>query len=155
MRFSAVQEDGYGVGLGNDKLPENNNVDYSMMAATGEVEPVGENVVDESSMIYNLPLLFANGYPTSLDNISLVNTSINLKLSITKETNKRTEVIKILIVCSQPQLERFITFMVQCSLGHDTAQVVSKPPWWPKEVQFSAPFVRPANVDSVSLFILF
>lgn len=72
MRYSTIQDDKYGIGLGQQSIP-NNNVDDSMMAATGEVEPVGESNVNDSSMIYNLPLLFANGYPTSLETISLVN----------------------------------------------------------------------------------
>ncbi|KAK0175854.1 hypothetical protein PV328_000053 [Microctonus aethiopoides] len=112
MRYSTIQDDKYGIGLGQQSIP-NNNVDDSMMAATGEVEPVGESNVNDSSMIYNLPLLFANGYPTSLETISL------------------------------PQLEKFITFMVQCSVNHDRVQLISKPLWWPKEVEFSIPFVRP------------
>ncbi|CAG5103547.1 Similar to DNA-binding protein P3A2 (Strongylocentrotus purpuratus) [Cotesia congregata] len=122
MRYSAVQEDGYGVGLRQDIQPNNNNnnnnisnnnVDDSMMAATGEVEPVGESTADECSMVYNLPLLFANGYPTSLEKITL------------------------------PQLEKFITFMTRCSLGNNTTQVLNKPAWWPTEVEFSIPLVRP------------
>ena len=71
MRFSAVQEDGYGVGLGQETPP--NDVDENIMAATGDdVELGGNNGVEEGSMISNLPLLFANGYPTSLDKITLV-----------------------------------------------------------------------------------
>jgi hypothetical protein len=70
MRFSAVQEDGYGVGLGQETPA--NDVDESMMAATGDIEPSGDINVEEGSMISNLPLLFANGYPTSLEKITLV-----------------------------------------------------------------------------------
>lgn len=36
MRFSALQEDGYGLGLGQDRFP--NDVDESMMAATGDMD---------------------------------------------------------------------------------------------------------------------
>lgn len=71
MRFLAAQEDGYGVGLVQDRLP-----DYaaeSMMAATGDTEPDKLPRVEEGSMISNLPLLFVDGYPTSLDKITLVN----------------------------------------------------------------------------------
>ena len=56
------------------------------------------------------------------------------------------------IIEFQLELERFITFMVQCSLGHDTAEVISQPQWWPKEVKFSNPFVRPKKVNDVSTF---
>ncbi|XP_058791834.1 uncharacterized protein LOC131664610 [Phymastichus coffea] len=115
MRYSAFQEDGYGVGLGQETLP--NEVDESMMAATGDLEPGGGSATEEGSMISNLPLLFANGYPTSLEKITL------------------------------SELERFVTFMVQCSLGHDTAEVISEPQWWPKEIKFSIPIVRPKKVN--------
>uniref|UniRef100_A0A2A4JGK4 Nuclear respiratory factor 1 NLS/DNA-binding dimerisation domain-containing protein n=1 Tax=Heliothis virescens TaxID=7102 RepID=A0A2A4JGK4_HELVI len=67
-------------------------------------------------MIANLPLLFANGNPTAL---SVIKTA---------------------------ELEKFITFMVTCSWGHDTAKDIRQPPWWPKDVMFSHPFVRPAEV---------
>lgn len=67
-------------------------------------------------MIANLPLLFANGNPTALSLITAT------------------------------ELEKFITFMVTCSWGHDTAKDIREPPWWPKDVAFSHPFVRPAVV---------
>ncbi|CAK1546295.1 unnamed protein product [Leptosia nina] len=67
-------------------------------------------------MIANLPLLFANGNPTDLSKISAAD------------------------------LEKFITFMVTCSWGHDTAKDIRQPPWWPKNVPFSHPFVRPWKV---------
>lgn len=67
-------------------------------------------------MIANLPLLFANGNPTALSLITAV------------------------------ELEKFITFMVTCSWGHDTAKDIRQPPWWPKDVSFSHPFVRPSEV---------
>ncbi|KAJ0178627.1 hypothetical protein K1T71_005402 [Dendrolimus kikuchii] len=65
-------------------------------------------------MIANLPLLFANGNPTALSKIKL------------------------------SELEKFITFMVTCSWGHDTAIDIRRPPWWPHDVPFSHPFVRPS-----------
>lgn len=69
-------------------------------------------------MIANLPLLFANGNPTALSKISA------------------------------DELEKFITFMVTCSWGHDTAKDIRKPPWWPIDVDFSHPFVKPVEVPN-------
>ncbi|XP_050343391.1 uncharacterized protein LOC126768950 [Nymphalis io] len=69
-------------------------------------------------MIANLPLLFANGNPTALSKISA------------------------------DELEKFITFMVTCSWGHDTAKEIRKPPWWPKDVVFTHPFVKPSEVPT-------
>lgn len=75
MRFSAVQEDRYNVDLGQETPP--NDVDESMMAATADDEAGGGGAVGEGqSMISNLPLLFANGYPTSLEKITLVRVSV-------------------------------------------------------------------------------
>lgn len=69
-------------------------------------------------MVSNLPLLFAGGYPTSLEKIAEV------------------------------QLERFIPFMVQCSLGFiqiATSEEYSEPEWWPGDLVFTIPFRRPAT----------
>lgn len=67
-------------------------------------------------MIANLPLLFVDGNPTALSKIKA------------------------------KKLEKFITFMVTCSWGHDTAKDIRQPPWWPSNVAFSHPFVRPYEV---------
>lgn len=68
------------------------------------------------NMVSNLPLLFAGGYPTSLDRIT------------------------------ETQLEKFIPFMVQCSLGYihiPTLEEYSEPEWWPGDLEFIIPFCRP------------
>ncbi|XP_053667362.1 uncharacterized protein LOC128716818 [Anopheles marshallii] len=70
------------------------------------------------NMVSNLPLLFADGYPTSLDKIT------------------------------EAQLQKFIPFMVQCSLGNVTIQTMTefnRPPWWPKDLEFTKPFKRPKS----------
>uniref|UniRef100_A0A182NMY2 Nuclear respiratory factor 1 NLS/DNA-binding dimerisation domain-containing protein n=1 Tax=Anopheles dirus TaxID=7168 RepID=A0A182NMY2_9DIPT len=70
------------------------------------------------NMVSNLPLLFADGYPTSLDKIT------------------------------EPQLEKFIPFMVQCSLGYihiHSMTEFNKPEWWPSDVEFTKPFKRPKS----------
>lgn len=64
-------------------------------------------------MIANLPLVFTNGKPILLSAISI------------------------------KELEKFISFMVTCSWGHDTARQIRKPPWWPQEVAFAHPFRSP------------
>lgn len=72
--------------------------------------------IQQNNMISNLPLLFANGYPTSLEKIS------------------------------EAQLEQFIPFMVQCSLGHINIQGKvdsSEPEWWPEDIPFSIPLAKP------------
>ncbi|XP_031617106.1 uncharacterized protein LOC116336985 isoform X2 [Contarinia nasturtii] len=76
---------------------------------------LGENDENEN-MVSNLPLLFAGGYPTSLDKIS------------------------------ESQLEKFIPFMVQCSLGEIQSPMLdsnSEPEWWPEDVRFTIPLKRP------------
>uniref|UniRef100_A0AAG5CP53 Nuclear respiratory factor 1 NLS/DNA-binding dimerisation domain-containing protein n=1 Tax=Anopheles atroparvus TaxID=41427 RepID=A0AAG5CP53_ANOAO len=79
-----------------------------------------EKVGNEGSnnRISNMPLLIADGYPTSL--------------------NKITEA----------QLEKFIPFMVQCSLGYikiHSLDEFKEPEWWPKELEFTNPFKRPKS----------
>lgn len=77
----------------------------------------------QQNMVSNLPLLFANGYPTSLDKIS------------------------------EKALETFIPFMVQCSLGNINIQGrsdISEPEWWPEDVPFSIPLVKPKKFEGVS-----
>lgn len=82
--------------------------------------------MDESgtkeTMISNLPLLFANGYPTSLDKIT------------------------------EKQLENFIPFMVQCSYGKINIpnQETVEPEWWPEDVVFEKPFGKPSKFQGVS-----
>lgn len=102
MRFSAVQEDGYGVGLGQETPP--NDVDESMMAATGDLEPGGGSAVEEGSMISNLPLLFASGYPTSLEKITLVCVMLLSKIghklagqSIKQKLKRKIGIMKVLL----------------------------------------------------------
>ncbi|XP_053696271.1 uncharacterized protein LOC128743673 isoform X2 [Sabethes cyaneus] len=70
------------------------------------------------NMVSNLPLLFAGGYPTSLEKIN------------------------------ETQLEKFIPFMVQCSLGYiqiPTSEGYSEPEWWPGDLEFLMPFSRPKS----------
>lgn len=110
-----LQEQEYGVALPQNRLP--NEINESVTIDTDTIEPENNNPIEEGSMVSNLPLLFANGHPTSLEKITLA------------------------------QLERFVTFMVQCSLGHDTNEVISVPQWWPKEVKFSNPLIRPKRVN--------
>lgn len=68
-------------------------------------------------MISNLPLLFADGYPTCLDKITV------------------------------GQLEKFVPFMVQCSYGNNTVSS-SVPEWWPDNLEFSLPVIKPQGMDS-------
>lgn len=72
------------------------------------------------SMYSNLPLLFAGGYPTSLDKIT------------------------------ESQLEKFIPFMVQCSLGYTQMNPrfeCAEPEWWPEDVEFLSPFRKPSTFE--------
>ncbi|XP_033150564.1 uncharacterized protein LOC108607858 isoform X2 [Drosophila busckii] len=77
-----------------------------------------ESDKSQQNMISNLPLLFANGYPTSLEKIT------------------------------ESQLENFIPFMVQCSLGHINLPKkidCSEPEWWPENAPFGIPLRKPKH----------
>lgn len=81
------------------------------------LQELGEN--DENdNMVSNLPLLFAGGYPTSLEKIS------------------------------ESQLEKFIPFMVQCSMGEIQLPMVTtdiEPEWWPEYIPYTIPLKKPDN----------
>ncbi|KOC59346.1 DNA-binding protein Ewg [Habropoda laboriosa] len=115
MRYSTLQEQEYGVPLPQSRLSSETN--ETMMADADTMESKNNNPIEEGSVVSNLPLLFANGHPTSLETITVT------------------------------QLERFVTFMVQCSLDHDTTEVMTEPRWWPKEVKFSNPLIRPKRIN--------
>lgn len=97
----------------------------------GEAKP--EDAQKKENTISNLPLLFANGYPTSLEKIT------------------------------EAQLNKFIPFMVQCSLGNvqtphpdpNTAAAEQEPPvqvtppWWPEDIPYSIPLVQPEAMATV------
>ncbi|KAK2723005.1 hypothetical protein QYM36_003263 [Artemia franciscana] len=71
----------------------------------------GDNV-----MVSNLPLLFANGQPTSLNAMSLVD------------------------------LQYFIPFLMKCATGQDPKywETLQKPYWWPTDVPFSQEIIYPS-----------
>ncbi|XP_076394513.1 ovaries absent isoform X2 [Megachile rotundata] len=115
MRYSTLEEQEYGVRSSQNRISD--ETDEIIMIDTDNVESKNDSPLEEGSVVSNLPLLFANGYPTSLERITLA------------------------------QLERFVTFMVQCSLGHDTTEAITEPQWWPKEVKFSNPLMRPNRVN--------
>lgn len=67
----------------------------------------------------NLPILFANGYPTSLE-------------KMTKD-----------------QLEKFIPFLLKCArVGCDDDESEA-PKWWPATVKFQIPLVKPKKYKKV------
>lgn len=117
MKFSMLQEQEYGVDLPQSCLPSEMNESILINVDTMEFGNNSFQNLEEKSVVSNLPLLFANGHPTSLEKITL------------------------------EQLEHFVTFMVKCSLGYDTNKVISEPRWWPKEVKFSNPLTRPKRVN--------
>ncbi|XP_070506792.1 uncharacterized protein ova isoform X2 [Chironomus tepperi] len=69
-----------------------------------------------SSTISYLPILFANGYPTSLEKMT------------------------------QEQLELFIPFLIKCSLNLKTEEEPkTAPKWWPTNLEFTIPFEKPKD----------
>ncbi|CAO1388713.1 unnamed protein product [Diamesa tonsa] len=73
---------------------------------------------DESkSTVSNLPVLFANGYPTSLEKMS------------------------------RNQLELFIPFLLKCSLNlRYIDEKHEAPKWWPTNLEYKVPFGKPKNL---------
>ncbi|XP_049805715.1 uncharacterized protein LOC126248611 [Schistocerca nitens] len=75
-------------------------------------------------MIFCLPLLFADGRFTSLDRITV------------------------------RQLEKFIPFMVSCSVGREKPLGSIEPLWWPSDLPFSIPLKKPHSVSNKWLALL-
>lgn len=73
MKLSAIQESDRN---NIRKLPQNrvSNDEIRMDDTTNDkyLEDNGTLAREEGSMVSNLPLLFANGYPTSLEKITMV-----------------------------------------------------------------------------------
>lgn len=72
MKYSMLQEQEYGVGLPQNRL--SNEMNESVLDNVDTME-FGNNSfqnLEETSVVSNLPLLFANGHPTSLEKITLV-----------------------------------------------------------------------------------
>lgn len=61
----------------------------------------------------NLPILFANGYPTSLEKMS------------------------------KEQLEKFIPFLIKCSWSGNEEEENVAPKWWPNYIKFRIPLEKP------------
>jgi hypothetical protein len=73
-----------------------------------------------SSTISYLPILFSNGYPTSLERMTV------------------------------EQLELFIPFLVKCSLNlKNDEELKTLPKWWPPNLKFCVPFDKPKDFKKV------
>lgn len=70
MRFSTLQDQDYGVNLPQGQILSDTS--QTVMATTDNIELKNDNSLEEGSVVSNLPLLFANGHPTSLEKITLV-----------------------------------------------------------------------------------
>ncbi|KAI4491289.1 hypothetical protein M0802_010222 [Mischocyttarus mexicanus] len=112
MKYSSAEVDVYEVESPVNHLPDLMYDDMTE-SANETIELVCENSNEEKSLVSNLPLLFADGYPISLEKMTLT------------------------------QLENFVTFMIECSSGNDINEVIDKPTWWPEEIKFSNPLIRP------------
>lgn len=86
MRYSTLQEQDYGVGLPRSQLL--GDTSETMMDVTNNIESKNINPLEEGSVVSNLPLLFANGYPTSLEKITLVWMTFHERLYIERPREK-------------------------------------------------------------------
>lgn len=72
MKYSMLQEQEYGVGLPQSRLSNEMNESILVNVDTMEFGNNSFQNLEETSVVSNLPLLFANGHPTSLEKITLV-----------------------------------------------------------------------------------
>lgn len=70
MKYSTLQEQEYGVLSPQSGI--SNEMDEIIIIDADNVESKNDSPLEEGSVVSNLPLLFANGYPTSLERFTLV-----------------------------------------------------------------------------------
>ena len=93
----------------------------------------------------NLPLLFTNGAPTSLESMTLVSQTICQDQDVLDmETNldrNFDELIDYFLIWSlQKQLQHFLLFILKCELGVEVKDLsdIDQPEWWPSDVPFDS-----------------
>ena len=81
----------------------------------------------------NLPLLFANGDPTSLETMTLVS------LNIIFREKKLKSGLPCKMVSFQRHLQHFLIFMLKCERGCNIVSLesTSKPTWWPSDIPYT------------------
>ena len=102
----------------------------------------------------NLPLLFANGSPISLESMNLVSTYMS-NLDNRRRPAKEVlwQILIFFILIFQMELQGFFLFLLKCECGRPIQGLtdIDQPSWWPSEVIFEDDLLKKASKKGVKI----
>mgnify|MGYP001290246159 FL=1 len=102
----------------------------------------------------NLPLLFANGSPISLESMNLVSTYMsNLDNRRRPAEEVLWQILIFFILIFQMELQGFFLFLLKCECGRPIQGLtdIDQPSWWPSEVIFEDDLLKKASKKGVKI----
>ena len=102
----------------------------------------------------NLPLLFANGSPISLESMNLVSTYMsNLDNRRRPAEEVLWQILIFFILIFQMELQGFFLFLLKCECGRPIQGLtdIDQPSWWPSEVVFEDDLLKKASKKGVKI----
>lgn len=102
----------------------------------------------------NLPLLFANGSPISLESMNLVSTYMsNLDNRRRPAEEVLWQILIFFILIFQMELQGFFLFLLKCECGRPIQGLtdIDQPSWWPSEVVFEDDLLKKTSKKGVKI----
>ena len=102
----------------------------------------------------NLPLLFANGSPISLESMNLVSTYMsNLDNRRRPAEEVLWQILIFFILIFQMELQGFFLFLLKCECGRPIQGLtdIDQPSWWPSEVIFEDDLLKKTSKKGVKI----
>lgn len=102
----------------------------------------------------NLPLLFANGSPISLESMNLVSTYIsNLDNRRRPAEEVLWQILIFFVLIFQMELQGFFLFLLKCECGRPIQGLtdIDQPSWWPSEVIFEDDLLKKTSKKGVNI----
>ena len=102
----------------------------------------------------NLPLLFANGSPISLESMNLVSTYMsNLDNRRRPAEEVLWQILISFVLIFQMELQGFFLFLLKCECGRPIQGLtdIDQPSWWPSEVIFEDDLLKKTSKKGVKI----
>lgn len=102
----------------------------------------------------NLPLLFANGSPISLESMNLVSTYMsNLDNRRRPAEEVLWQILIFFVLIFQMELQGFFLFLLKCECGRPIQGLtdIDQPSWWPSEVIFEDDLLKKTSKKGVKI----
>ena len=102
----------------------------------------------------NLPLLFANGSPISLESMNLVSTYMsNLDNRRRPAEEVLWQILIFFVLIFQMELQGFFLFLLKCECGRPIQGLtdIDQPSWWPSEVIFEDDLLKKTSKKGVNI----